>query len=160
MNRNNKMKMIKPIFVVLLISSLFSNTLFAQKSNNRKAKSVSKPAATIVGAWKLNYLEGENLSELYKKSPPQITIDAKKILISGNNSCNSFSGPIKIEGNKIEFTKEFTQTLKACEGDGEQKFMEALATAQTFSFSEADKLDFIAGDRGIMQFTRIVKKKK
>lgn len=150
----------KPIFAVLLISGLFSNNLLAQKSNNKKAKSVCKTQSTIVGAWKLNYLEGTDVKKLYPKDIPQITIDTKKILISGTNSCNSFSGPIKIDGNKIIFTEAFTQTLRACEGDGEQKFMEALAKAQTFSFSEADKLDLIAGDRGIMQFTRIVKKKK
>ncbi|MES2478238.1 MAG: META domain-containing protein [Bacteroidota bacterium] len=150
----------KPIFVVLLISSLFSNTLLAQKSNNKKAKSVCKTQSSIAGAWKLNYLEGEDVTKLYRKAMPKINFDTRKMLISGNNSCNSFSGPIKIDDNKIVFTKAFIQTLRACEGDGEQKFMEALAKAQTFSFSEADKLDLIAGDRGIMQFTRIEKKKK
>lgn len=150
----------KPVFVLLLISSLFSNNLLAQKSNNRKTKSVSKTSATIVGEWKLNYLEGENVMKLYRKDIPQISFDAKRVLISGKNSCNSFSGPIKIEGNKIMFTKAFTQTLRACEGDGEQKFMEALAKVQTFSFSEADRLDLIAGDIGVMQFTRIVKKRR
>jgi heat shock protein HslJ len=150
----------KPVFVVLLISSLFSNTILAQKSNAKKAKSACKTQSTIVGAWKLNYLEGEDIKKLYKNAIPKISFDAKKILISGNNSCNSFSGPIKIEGNKIVFTKAFMQTLRVCEGDGEQKFLEALTKVQTFSFSEADKLDLIAGDRGIMQFTRIEKKKK
>lgn len=150
----------KLLFASLLCVGLLPSASFAQKAQTNKVKSAANKPQHIVGVWELTYLEGVDVSVLYKNSKPRVSFDPKRILISGNNSCNSFSCPIKIEGFKIIYTKQMMQTLKACPGNGEQKFMDALVTVSSFAFSENDKLDLIAGDRGVMQFKRIIKKKK
>ena len=152
----------KILFCAVAASLLLSGNVFAQnkmEAPKGKGPVSRKGPLAIVGAWSLNYLEGANMDMLFPDKKPIIAIDPKRILISGFNGCNNFSGKIKIEGNKITFLEPFQQTLKACNGDGEQKFMDALNTVKSFAFSENDKLDLIAGDRGAMQLTRIVKPK-
>lgn len=149
----------KSIVLLLLLTCSVAHQSMAQSKKKNPPHAVRKtPPPSLAGFWELNYIEGANVEQLYKGNKPKINFDPKRIQITGNNSCNTFSGPIKIEGNKITFTKPLMQTLMACEGEGEQKFMEALGKVQTFAFSENDKLDFIAGDRGVMQFTRVIKK--
>lgn len=152
----------KILLCTLAASLLLSGNVLAQKKvepPKGKGPVVRKAPANIVGVWELTYLEGADIGKLFPDKKPIIAIDPKRILISGFNGCNNFSGKIKIEGNKITFTEPFQQTLKACNGNGEQKFMDALNSVKSFAFSENDKLDLIAGDRGAMQLTRIVKSK-
>lgn len=150
----------KSIFVLLLISSLFSTASFAQKSNTQNEKMARKAPPSLVGVWTLSSMEGEDVRKLFRNAMPYVSIDPKGLLFSGNNSCNSFSCPVKLEGNKITFLKEFTQTLKACEGNGEQKFMEALKSIKTFSFDQNRQLNLNLGDKGILKFKKIEKRKK
>jgi heat shock protein HslJ len=146
-------------FITILLSTFLS--VHTQAMHRQKKKSTKQTEQEkLVGTWELNYIERVELADLYKDKMPTINFDAKTSLISGYNGCNSFSGMVKIEGNQISFPKPMEQTLVACEGDGEQKFIEAMGTVQTFAFSEANKLDLIAGDRAVMQFTRVVKLKK
>ena len=152
----------KILFCTLAVSLLLSNNVMAQKKQEvpkGKGPVVRKGPSTVVGAWTLTYLEGADIAKLFLDKKPIIAIDPKRILISGFNGCNSFSGKIKIEGNKITFLSPMLQTLKACDGDGEQKFMDALNTVKSFALSDNEKLDLIAGDRGVMQFTRAEKSK-
>lgn len=152
----------KILFCTLAASLLLSSNVPAQKKQEvpkGKGPVVRKGPSTVVGAWTLTYLEGADIAKLFPDKKPIIAIDPKKILISGFNGCNTFSGKIKIEANKITFLGPIQQTLKACNGNGEQKFMDALNTVKSFALSENDKLDLIAGDRGAMQLTRIVKPK-
>ena len=152
----------KILFCTLAVSLLLSNNVMAQKKQEvpkGKGPVVRKGPATIIGAWTLSYLEGGDINKLFPDKKPIIAIDPKKILISGFNGCNTFSGKIKIEANKITFLGPIQQTLKACNGNGEQKFMDALNTVKSFALSDNEKLDLIAGDRGAMQFTRAEKSK-
>lgn len=152
----------KILICTLAASLLLSSNITAQKKQEvpkGKGPVVRKGPSTVVGAWTLTYLEGADIAKLFPDKKPIIAIDPKRILISGFNGCNSFSGKIKIEGNKISFLGPIQQTLKACNGNGEQKFMDALNTVKSFAFSENEKLDLIAGDKGAMQFTRAEKAK-
>jgi heat shock protein HslJ len=148
----------KILFWTLIVLAATPQSVIAkQKKKTTPPKIVRTAPQSLVGFWELTYLEGVDVDKTYKNNKPRINFDPKRIQLSGNNSCNTFSGQIKIEGNKIIFVKQMIQTMMACEGDGEQKFMAALNSVQTFAFSEANKLDLIAGDRGVMQFTKVIK---
>ncbi len=153
----------KKILLCTLAASLFiSSNLLAQKQAavpKAKGPAIRKGPPNIVGAWTLSYIEGGDVDQLFPDKKPLIAIDPKRILISGFNGCNTFSGKIKIEANKISFLEPFQQTIKACKGNGEERFMDALNKIKSFAFSDNEKLDLIAGDRGLMQFTRAQKSK-
>lgn len=152
----------KILLGIVALSFVLSSSVMAQKKQEApkgKGPVVRKAAANIVGAWTLTYMEAGDINKLFPDKKPIIAIDPKRIMISGFNGCNTFSGKIKIEGNKISFLEPFQQTLKACKGNGEEKFMDALNTIKSFAFSENEKLDLLAGDKGVMQFTRAEKAK-
>lgn len=161
MNRNNKMEMVKTLLVIVAFSLFSSINGFAQKANKRKETQVNKSTVQLSGDWVLKEMENVELSQTFHNVIPTISIDAEKMMISGQNSCNSFSAPIEIMGNKIMYKKDFLQTLKACEGDGEQLFMEALKTVKVYIITEdGNQLDFVTQEKGIMKFKRAVKKSK
>lgn len=144
----------KLLFFLLCISTVATaQNKIVQKSVPAQAPKDPK----VVGVWELNYIEGADVATMYKKKKPKIAFDPKLVLLSGNNGCNDFSGQIKVENHKIIFEKPFVQTQKACIGDGEALFMDALAKVKTYAMTDSNKLDLIAGDRGIMQFTKVVK---
>lgn len=150
----------KILLCTLAALLLISGNLLAQKQQavpKAKGPAVRKGPPTIVGAWTLSFLEGGDVDQLFPNKKPIIAIDPKRILLSGFNGCNTFSGKIKIEANKISFLEPIQQTIKACKGNGEEQFMNALNTVQSFAFSENEKLNLIAGDRGVMQFTPALK---
>lgn len=153
--------MVKTVFVIGAFSLFSSINGFAQKANKGKETQINKSSVQLSGDWVLKEMEEVELSKTFKNVIPTISIDAEKMMISGQNSCNSFSAPIEIMGNKILYKKDFQQTLKACEGDGEQQFMEALKTVKVYIITEDGKqLDFVTQQKGIMKFQRIVKKNK
>lgn len=161
MNRNNKMEMVKTLFVIVAFSLFSAMNTFAQKANKVKESQVNKSTVQLSGEWVLKEMEDIELSHTFQKVIPTINIDAEKMMLSGQNSCNSFSAPIEIKGNKILYKKDFQQTLKACEGDGEQQFMDALKTVKVYLISEdGNQLDFVTQEKGIMKFKRIVQKNK
>ena len=143
--------MMKKIFIpVFSILILFSCSTFKSKENN----SVS----TLEGNWELNYITGPRIAfeGLYPNKKPAINFDLKEKRISGNNGCNSFSGTLKVEGNKIDFTQPLAVTKMMClNGQGEQVFMSTLSKIDTYSITENGKtLNFISGDIAMMRFTK------
>lgn len=153
--------MVKTLFVIIVFSLFSSINGIAQKANKVKEGSIKKTSDQLSGDWVLKDLEDTELSQTFNKVIPTITIDAEKMMLSGQNSCNSFSAPFEIMGNKIIFKKDFQQTLKACEGDGEQKFMDALKTVKVYVITEeGNHLDLVTEEKGVMQFSRMIKKNK
>ena len=154
MSNNNRMYRTSLIAILVLTFALPSSScaLLKKKSKNKSTKSTA--INSLEGKWVLSYVVGGNFEMLYKNQKPFIIFDLKNGLVSGNNSCNSFSGSITVEGNKISYPQPFTQTLKACEGDGENIFMDALDKSKTFVFADENTVDFIGGDLGMMQFKR------
>ena len=85
-----------------------------------------------------------------------MVFDVTENKISGNNSCNSFSGKLVAEGYKIDFTQPMITTKMMCgDGQGEQVFMNTLQKINTYSISDDGKtLNFISGDIAMMRFTK------
>jgi heat shock protein HslJ len=125
-----------------------------------KASKVSKSDAVsqLEGTWELNYITGPRIAfdGLYPNKKPTIHFDLKENRVSGNNSCNTFTGNLAVTGNKIDFTQPMAVTRMMCqEGQGEQVFMNTLQKITSYDVTDDGKtLNFISGDIAMMRFTK------
>ena len=110
----------------------------------------------LEGSWELNYISGPRITfeGLYPNRKPEITFETAAKRVSGNNSCNSFNGPLNADDVKISFTEPMAVTKMACPGDGERVFMETLKTVTSYDVSDGQTLNFISGDIAVMRFTK------
>lgn len=143
--------MIKKISILIFLSALLiSCTIFKSK----KSDAVSK----LDGTWELNYITGPRIAfdGLYPNKKPTINFDLKENRVSGNNSCNSFTGKLSVTGNKIDFTQPMGVTKMMCmDGQGEQIFMSTLQKITSYDITDDGKtLNFISGDIAMMRFTK------
>ena len=108
------------------------------------------------GDWVLNQLTapGQQADSLYKTKKPTISFNLAAGKFSGNTSCNSFNGPLKVSGNTISFAEPFAMTRMACPGDGEKVFLETLNKVNGYSVTDKNTLQFLVGDLAVMRFTR------
>ncbi|KUJ60668.1 hypothetical protein AR687_16700 [Flavobacteriaceae bacterium CRH] len=115
-------------------------------------------ANTLEGTWELNYITGPRIAfdGLYPNKKPTINFDLKESRVSGNTSCNSFTGKLSVDGNKIDFTQPMALTKMMClDGQGEQVFINTLQKVNTYSITDGGKtLNFISGDIATMRFTK------
>jgi heat shock protein HslJ len=120
----------------------------------KKVDSVSK----LEGTWELNYITGPRIAfgGLYPNKKPSINFNIKEKLVSGNNSCNSYTGKLNATENKIDFTEPMTSTKMMClDGQGEQVFMNTLSKVTSYSITDNGKtLNLISGDIETMRFTK------
>ncbi|STO10862.1 META domain [Flavobacterium hibernum] len=123
-------------------------------SKTQKSDSVSK----LEGTWELNYITGPRIAfeGLYPNKKPTINFDIKENRVSGNNSCNSFTGKLVVTGNKIDFNQPMAVTKMMCmDGQGEQVFMSTLPKITSYDVTDDGKtLNFISGDIAMMRFTK------
>lgn len=121
-------------------------------------KSTTGKTASLEGTWELNYISGPRITfeGLYPDKKPTINFDLKENKVSGNNSCNSFMGPLHVKDNKINFKDaKMAMTMMACQGSGSDVFMSTLDKVQTYSVSADGKtLNFIMGDIAVMRFEK------
>lgn len=111
----------------------------------------------LSGTWKLNYISGRKIAfeGLYPDKKPTITINADSSQINGSTSCNVFSGKIKLNGNKINFTGPIAMTMMVCPGEGEMVFLETMKKITSYALSDDNNtLTFIMGDVAMMRFER------
>jgi len=149
----------------LLINSLLLTGLLCSCGTARKAAVVREPdtqaaAASSIqllsGTWVLTYIQGtdKEFDQLYKGKKPSVNFDITEQKISGNTSCNSFSGSFKASGkNSLDLKGPMMMTKMFCEGGGEEAFMAALRKVTSYA-GDGTTLDLIAGDIGILQFRR------
>ena len=69
--------------------------------------------------------------------------------VMGSTGCNSFTGAIAMDTNRIEFIN-LVATEKACKGIGEPTFIDAMKSVTTFSMVDSNAfstgvLDVVAG---------------
>lgn len=123
-------------------------------SKTPKSDSVSK----LEGTWELDYVTGPRIAfdGLYPNKKPTINFNTKENQVSGNNSCNSFTGKLNVTGNKIDFTQPMAVTKMMCQnGQGEQVFMSTLQKITSYDVTNNGKtLNFISGDITMMRFTK------
>jgi heat shock protein HslJ len=144
--------MMKKIITLVFFSSLlFSCNIFKCK----KTDAVSK----LDGTWELNYITGPRISfdGLYPNKKPTVVFDTKENRVSGNNSCNSYTGKLVVDGNKIDFKQPMAVTKMMCLNgqQGEQTYMEMLQKITSYDITDNGKtLNFISGDIAMMRFTK------
>ena len=143
--------MIKKISILVFLGTfLLSCNIFKCK----KTDSVSK----LEGTWELNYITGPRIAfdGLYPNKKPTIKFDLKENQVSGNNSCNSYTGKLKMDGNKIDFTQPMAVTKMMCiDGQGEQVYMSTLQKITSYDITDDGKtLNFISGDIAMMRFSK------
>jgi heat shock protein HslJ len=131
--------------------------LFSACTSTKKASSMTNPSK-LTGNWELNYMSGSQIAfdGLYPNKKPTITFDTINNRVSGNTSCNNFSGSLKVYDNQINFTEPMVMTKKMClDGNGETVFLETLKKINSYSITDEGKtLNFITGDIAMMRFTK------
>lgn len=144
----------KPLLLLLI---LLAGASYSCKSARHK-KQAQKTEKSLAGGWELNYISAEDdlfsFEELYPGRKPTLNFDLRETKISGNTSCNSFSGELKIKDNQLDFSQPMVMTKMLCEGAGEAKFLEMLKKVDTYSISEDNVLALLSGDRAILRFVR------
>lgn len=75
--------------------------------------------------------------------------------VSGNSSCNSFSGKLSADDTSINFNQPMAVTKMACPGEGEAIFFETLKKVNKYSVKGDTILNFMMGDIAIMRFRKI-----
>jgi heat shock protein HslJ len=141
----------KKIFLSLTILCLAFMSCNSTKST---VSAVNK----LEGTWELNYITGPRIAfdGLYPNKKPTIVFDLKENRVSGNASCNSYSGNLNVDGNKISFKEPMAMTKMMCVGiQGEDTYMSTLQKINSYSISEDGKtLTFIMGDIAMMRFEK------
>ena len=144
--------MMKKIFILVFLSSIMlSCSIFKCK----KSDAVSK----LDGTWQLNYISGPRIAfdGLYPNRKPTIKLDTKENKVSGNNSCNSYTGKLVVDGNKIDFTQPMAMTKMMClDGQqGEKTYMATLQKITSYEITDDGKtLNFKSGDIAMMRFIK------
>lgn len=143
--------MIKKTFILIFLSSiLFSCHIFKCKKNDAVSK--------LDGIWELNYITGPRIAfdGLYPNKKPTINFNLKDNQVSGNNSCNTYSGKLVLNGNKVDFTQPMAVTKMMCvDGQGEQTYMATLKKITSYNITDDGKtLNLISGDIAMMRFTK------
>lgn len=131
--------------------------LFAFTSCNSSKKSSKNYSDALEGTWQLNYITGPRIAfdGLYADKKPMIRFDVKKNKISGNTSCNNFSGDLKTEGTKINFSEAIAMTKMACPGEGETIFLQALKKINNYDVTAGYTLTLLMDNVAMMRFTKV-----
>ncbi|WP_083693009.1 META domain-containing protein [[Flexibacter] sp. ATCC 35103] len=143
--------MIKNVLILVFSGIVL---LSCNASKTPKNDSVSQ----LEGSWELNYITGPRITfdGLYPNKKPTLNFNTKENQVSGNNSCNSFTGKLKVTGNKIDFTQPMAVTRMMCiDAQGEPVFMSTLQKITSYDITDDGKtLNFISGDIAMMRFTK------
>ena len=136
----------KRLFICLFISAILLTACKSYQSGST--------TPDLSGTWTLRYITGPRIAfdGLYPEKKPHVVFDVKKNNISGNTSCNGFSGEIDINGDNITISKVI-QTMMACEGIGEQTFTGMLPSITKYKVAN-NILSFYAGDVEMMRFSK------
>ena len=144
--------MIKKVLTLVFLGVVLAScSIFKCKKGDAVAK--------LDGSWELNYITGPRIAfdGLYPNKKPIIIFNVKESQVSGNNSCNSYTGKLALEGHKINFSEyPMISTKMMCgDGQGEQVYMNTLQKITSYDISEDGKvLTFISGDIAMMRFEK------
>jgi heat shock protein HslJ len=139
----------KILLIITVLSIIFS-------ACNCSKKSTAAVATTeLQGSWQLTYISGPKITfdGLYPDKKPFIKFDLAEKRFSGNNSCNSYTAPLKFNGNTIDFTVPIISTEMACPGSGEAVYMSTLKKVDRWSV-EGTMLTLSMGDVMVMKFSK------
>jgi heat shock protein HslJ len=117
----------------------------------------SSDLSKLGGSWELNYISGPKIAfnGLYPGRKPNLQINLANKRLTGNSSCNSFSGELVADDTSINFNKPMIATKMACPGEGEVIFFEVLKKVNKYTVTGDTTLNFMMGDIAIMRFKKI-----
>jgi heat shock protein HslJ len=117
----------------------------------------SSDLSKLGGTWELNYISGPRIAfnGLYPGKKPQLIFNLSEKRVSGNSSCNSFSGKLMADDTSINFNEPMAATKMACPGEGEAIFFEMLKKVNKYSVNGDTTLNFMMGDIAIMRFSKV-----
>jgi heat shock protein HslJ len=149
----------KKVISFITIITIISFALYACKNKAAKTSAASAPviadSAKLNGNWQMNYITGAtSFDSLYPAKIPAINFDVVAKKISGNTGCNSFSGKLVTDGNKISFADPMIMTKMFCPGDGEPLFLQNLQKVETYLIVNDTTLNFMMGEIAIMKFVK------
>ncbi|WP_442589075.1 META domain-containing protein [Pedobacter sp. AW31-3R] len=139
------------ILVLAILSTLSAcNTL-------KNAVEASSDLSKLGGTWQLDYISGPRIAfnGLYPGKIPQMAFDIQGKRVSGNSSCNGFSGKLVADDTSISFNEPLASTKMACPGEGEAIFFETLKKVNKYTITGDTTLNFLSGDIAIMRFRKI-----
>ena len=138
----------KKSFLLLCIVALLTTSCSSSKNSLPRIMNI------LNAKWALQSLAGQSsLGDLFSSKLPFLQFDTQAKRISGNNGCNSLTGPLNItEGNKISFA-QMASTKMACPGNGENVFMNALNKVTNFKVDNGI-LTLLNGAQELMKFSK------
>jgi heat shock protein HslJ len=145
---------------IISFLAVVSVIIFACKNGATNTSAASPPviadSAKLNGNWQLTNITGATSSfdSLYPGKIPAINFDVVAQKIAGNSGCNSFSGKLVTEGNKISFADPMIMTKMFCPGDGEPIFLQNLQKVETYLIVNDTTLNFMTGETAIMRFVK------
>lgn len=109
--------------------------------------------------WELEYISGTRIAfeGLYPEVKPTLILNEKEMTYGGNSSCNAYTGSFTYENNLLQFGQT-TQTMRFCEGGGEQAFFGMLKKVSKPVIDSDGKLLLLMDDVPMMRFKKVVKK--
>lgn len=121
--------------------------------NQLNLETTSTAALLPEGDWELTGIEGGNTDSLFTRNKPYLRFDANNQRISGNTGCNNFNAAVQTENNKLRIPGPIATTRMACEGAGEQLFLQALANANGYTL-DGDKLLLVQDGKMLLRFAK------
>jgi len=142
--KSNTMKKIISLILIAISGLTACNTMKQNQSSEK-----------LTGDWELNYITGVRIAfnGLYRDAKPSLNFKAPFKEVSGNTSCNGFSTKLEITGNKMTVSQPGAMTMRHCEGEGEQRFMDMLKKVTAYSV-EGNTLTLLQDDIAVMRFTK------
>lgn len=141
----------------LLTTVVLSVFLICCDSTQTK-ETLEKQFEMLNGSWQLNFISipRTTFDGLFPGKKPTINFIIKENTVFGNNSCNTYSGKLNVNGKKISFKDPMAVTKMMCgDGKGETVYMETLQKIDSYSVSEDGKtLKFKKGKTVLMLFDR------
>lgn len=132
----------KSLFILLVASCLMG------LSSCKSMTQLTPLSLLKVHHWTLSSLSGENLGEFSDQLPSLDFMDGGKL--SGFTGCNSFTGNFTLQEDTISLDF-IAMTRRACLGNGETHFINALEKVSHFTVGE-DKLTLFENGTELMTF--------
>ena len=126
-------------------------------NNQSKIISDKMDLNELEGTWQLDYISGPRIAfeGLYPDKKPTISFNVKDKKVSGNSSCNNYSGPFTMEGFHVDFNGPIISTKMACQGEGESIYFNTLKKITRYAITDSVTLNLIMGDVAMMRFHKV-----
>lgn len=138
-------------FAVLVIAAV-TLTFGLQSCNS--VKSIDK--TQLEGYWTLKTMKGEDAKAGFPTTLPYVQFDIANNVISGNGSCNSFTGAYTLTDANVFSAPNLAATMKMCiQNTLESQFFATLSTPQLVLSVDKDGLLTFTQDKDVvLQFAK------